>query len=108
MASLVDIYEGLIIPCDAELEKQAEILVKQGEEEDAAGRIMARGFADELIKLGAPPPQRVQARLDFGRKPPMPAKPRRTPPPGQPARRQQAKLQPIYGKTPGVKLPDTS
>jgi len=53
MNSLVDLYEGLLVPRDEELQKQASQLTKQAEEEDAAGRIMARGFADELNRLGS-------------------------------------------------------
>lgn len=36
---------------DEELTKEAAELEKQAAEEDAAGRIMARGFMDELNKL---------------------------------------------------------
>lgn len=50
MNSLTEIYEQLN-EVDGELEKEAEELHKLAEEEDAAGRIMARGFADELNKL---------------------------------------------------------
>lgn len=50
MSSLVDVYNNLA-EADAEiLEKQAAE-IKLAEEEDAAGRIMARGFADELEKI---------------------------------------------------------
>lgn len=56
MNTLTDLYNQAIVPMDEELEKQAAELVKQAEEEDAAGRIMARGFADELHKLAQPPP----------------------------------------------------
>lgn len=52
MNTLVDVYNSLA-PIDAELEKQASQLVKQAQEEDAAGRITARGFIDELNKLAA-------------------------------------------------------
>ena len=55
MNTLTDLYNQAIVPMDAELEKQAAELVKQAEEEDAAGRIMARGFADELHKLAEGP-----------------------------------------------------
>ena len=51
MNTLTDLYNQAIVPMDEELEKQATELVKQAEEEDAAGRIMARGFADEMNKL---------------------------------------------------------
>nr|MBP9824082.1 hypothetical protein [Thermoanaerobaculia bacterium] len=50
MRSLTEVHQA-ISSKDAELEKQAAVLIKQAEEEDAAGRIMARGFADELHKL---------------------------------------------------------
>ncbi len=53
MQSLTDVY-NTVASRDADLEKQAAELYKQAEEEDAAGRIMARGFADELNKLAAP------------------------------------------------------
>ena len=57
MNSLTDLYNEAIVPMDVELEKQATEMVKQAEEEDAAGRIMARGFADELNKIaGNEPP----------------------------------------------------
>lgn len=50
MRSLTEVYDHIATK-DADLEKQAAVLIKQAEEEDAAGRIMARGFADELNKL---------------------------------------------------------
>lgn len=53
MESLTDLYNQLIVPQDEELEKQAGEMLKVAEEEDAAGRIMARGFADELNKLAS-------------------------------------------------------
>lgn len=53
MRSLTDVYET-ISSKDAELEKQAGELIKKAEEDDAAGRITARGFADELSKLAGP------------------------------------------------------
>jgi hypothetical protein len=55
MDSLTELYNSHIVPLDQELEKQAAEMVKQAEEEDAAGRIMARGFADELNKLAQGP-----------------------------------------------------
>jgi hypothetical protein len=55
MKTLTDLYNNAIVPMDQELEKQAAELWKQAEEEDAAGRIMARGFADELNKLAEGP-----------------------------------------------------
>jgi hypothetical protein len=54
MDTLTDLYNEQIVPLDQELEKQASVMVKQAEEEEFAGRIMARGFADELNKLAAP------------------------------------------------------
>jgi len=54
MESLTELYDQALVPMDNELEKQAEEMWKQAEEEDAAGRIMARGFADELNKLSMP------------------------------------------------------
>jgi hypothetical protein len=53
MQSLTEVYDQ-IASKDADLEKQAAELLKLAEEEDAAGRIMARGFADELAKLAGP------------------------------------------------------
>lgn len=50
MDSLTEILEKLAEK-DTELEKQAEEMHKLAEEEDAAGRIMARGFADELNNI---------------------------------------------------------
>jgi hypothetical protein len=55
MDTLTELYNSQIVPLDEELEKQAAEFVKQAEEEDAAGRIMARGFADELNKLAMGP-----------------------------------------------------
>jgi hypothetical protein len=51
MDSLTELYNEQILPLDEEIEKQASEMWKQAEEEDAAGRIMARGFADEMDKL---------------------------------------------------------
>lgn len=48
--SLVDIHNR-ISSADQQLEKQAEAEMQKWAEEDAAGRIMARGFMDELNKL---------------------------------------------------------
>ena len=59
MSSLTDIYNDISSHDVAYLEKQAAQLQKtadlekQAEEEDAAGRITARGFADELNKLAS-------------------------------------------------------
>ena len=66
MNSLTELYNNALVPLDAELEKQASAelqkfaqeeaeIMKIAEEQDAAGRIMARGFADELNKLAAIP-----------------------------------------------------
>ena len=59
MPNLTDVYNALQ-QVDEPLIKQAEEMQKLAEEEDAAGRIMARGFADELNKLAGimdPAPQ---------------------------------------------------
>jgi hypothetical protein len=53
MDNLTDVYNQFA-SIDDELEKQASEMVKQAEEEEFAGRIMARGFADELNKLAQP------------------------------------------------------
>jgi len=65
MNSLTELYNEAIVPLDAELEKQAAELIKQAEEEDAAGRIMARGFADELNKLAETPKLPVMRQPNF-------------------------------------------
>lgn len=54
MKSITEVYEQISAKDQVILEKQAAQL-KQAEEEDAAGRIMARGFADELSKLAGGP-----------------------------------------------------
>ena len=57
--TLTDIYNDINAQDAVYLEKRAEE-IKVAEEEDAAGRITARGFADELHKLAqgpAPAPQ---------------------------------------------------
>lgn len=54
MNSLTDVYET-ISAADAELLEKQAAHIKQAEEEDAAGRIMARGFMDELHKLAQEP-----------------------------------------------------
>ena len=54
MNNLVDIYEQISARDMEYLEKAAAEKVA-AEEQDAAGRIMARGFADELQKIAAPP-----------------------------------------------------
>jgi len=53
MRNLTDIHNQLSAADQVYLEKHAE-QIKIAEEEDAAGRIMARGFADELTKLAEP------------------------------------------------------
>jgi hypothetical protein len=58
MKSITEIYESLSAKDAVLLEKQAAQM-KIAEEEDAAGRIMARGFADELSKLANMPGQTV-------------------------------------------------
>lgn len=50
LRSLTEVHQKIAAQ-DAELEKQAAEMLKIAEEHDAAGRIMARGFADELHKL---------------------------------------------------------
>ena len=50
--SLTDVYNDISDQDVVYLEKHAE-QIKENEEEDAAGRIMARGFADEIHKLEA-------------------------------------------------------
>lgn len=54
MRNLTDIHHQLSAADQVYLEKRAE-QIKIAEEEDAAGRIMARGFADELSKLAGDP-----------------------------------------------------
>ena len=51
--SLVDLYAAME-ESDHELTKEAEELEKLAAEEEAAGRIMARGFMDELNKVAGP------------------------------------------------------
>ena len=51
--SLVDIHDQ-ISAHDSALEKEAAVEFQKLAEEDAAGRIMARGFMDELQKLAGP------------------------------------------------------
>lgn len=51
MDSLTEYYDTQLIPLDAALEKQAADLEKVAAEENYCGRIMARGFADELNKI---------------------------------------------------------
>ncbi len=54
MSNLTDIYNQISDRDAVYLEKQAAA-IKIAEEQDAAGRIMARGFADELHKLAQGP-----------------------------------------------------
>ena len=49
--SLADLY-AVMEQTDQEMVKEAEEFEKIAAEEEAAGRIMARGFMDELNKLG--------------------------------------------------------
>lgn len=66
MKSITEIYESLSARDAVLLEKQAAQF-KLAEEEDAAGRLMARGFADELSKLANMPGQAVpEAPNDLG------------------------------------------
>ena len=55
MSSLTDVYNQ-IASADAQLLEKQAAHIKLAEEEDAAGRIMARGFADELQKIAADAP----------------------------------------------------
>jgi len=50
--SLSDLYD-VMVSNDEEMFKEASEMEKLATEEDAAGRIMARGFMDELNKLAA-------------------------------------------------------
>ncbi|KKK89286.1 hypothetical protein LCGC14_2734630 [marine sediment metagenome] len=52
MRNLVDVHAKLSV-ADEALEKQASVEFEKLAEEDAAGRIMARGFMDELHRLAA-------------------------------------------------------
>jgi hypothetical protein len=51
LANLLNTLEA----CDHEMNKEAEEMNKLAAEEEAAGRIMARGFMDELHKLAEVP-----------------------------------------------------
>jgi hypothetical protein len=66
MDNLTDVYNQFA-SIDDELEKQAFEMVKQAEEEEFAGRIMARGFADELNKLAAPSFDTASPIKDMGK-----------------------------------------
>ena len=71
--SLADMYEK-IAAADQEIEEQYEELSdveKTAAEYDAAGRIMARGFMDELNKLAQMPPTGPSKKLEglAGKKP---------------------------------------
>ncbi|RKX67343.1 MAG: hypothetical protein DRP42_00665 [Tenericutes bacterium] len=68
---LTDIYDA-VSSHDVELEKAAADEFCKVAEEDAAGRIMARGFMDELNKLAAPmalpkPPPVKRTRVTIGK-----------------------------------------
>ena len=68
MDNLTDVYNQFA-SIDEQLEKQASEMVKQAEEEEFAGRIMARGFADEMNKLaqwgqGGPQAARVSGQIN--------------------------------------------
>jgi len=67
MDTLTELYNTQIVPLDDELEKEAAVMVKQAEEEEFAGRIMARGFADELNKLAAPSFDTASPIKDMGK-----------------------------------------
>lgn len=65
MKTLTEVYEKLAAVDKPLQEKHAQeqaVLHKQAEEEDAAGRIMARGFADELHKLAG-----LDSQMLFGK-----------------------------------------
>jgi hypothetical protein len=67
MKYLTDVYNQ-VASRDADLEKQAAELYKQAEEEAYAGRITARGFADELQKLarfGENMPETIKSKPGF-------------------------------------------
>lgn len=64
--SLADLYE-VMASNDEEMSKEASELEKIAAEENAAGRIMARGFMDELNKLAALPANLVQQARAAGR-----------------------------------------
>ncbi|MHC4644907.1 MAG: hypothetical protein ACYTBJ_05365 [Planctomycetota bacterium] len=65
---------------DQEMAKEAEDQVKLAAEEDAAGRIMARGFMDELNKLAQKSPYAPRQQPTAGQKP-IPHGPLKVPPP---------------------------
>lgn len=111
MRTLTEVYEK-VASQDVELEKQAAELVKQAEEEDAAGRIMARGFADELSKLAESPfalstPGQTGAGSRYGNTPGRQAqRPPRAPgvapagdtnAPGQAFNARKTKMNPVTG-----------
>jgi len=110
MSNLTDVYNQLSAADAVYLEKHAA-QVKIAEEEDAAGRIMARGFADELTKLaaGAPPvaqpPKQVvppkQPRVQAGPAPSNETRPNRGASPATAAIK-QAPIKPQGGNVAGM------
>jgi hypothetical protein len=87
--SLTDMYEK-IASYDEEIEQQYSELSdteKTAAEYDAAGRIMARGFADELNKLAQMPPTGPSESLikKTGKKPWEMPTPKEMPKPRPPA-----------------------
>lgn len=77
--SLADMYEK-IASYDYDVEDQYEELSdteKTAAEYDAAGRIMARGFADELSKL-------AETTVQFGKMKPLPSPQKTSMPPTGP------------------------
>lgn len=101
MGSLTDIYDQISAGDAALLEKQAA-MIKQAEEEDSAGRIMARGFADELHKL-AQGPMAITGQRVTGAGASDPAVQRRSAPGGQ-----MAALSRGLPKPPTPKAPKSS
>lgn len=100
--SLVDVLNQLET-ADEEMKKEAAELEKIAAEEEAAGRITARGFMDELNKLAQGmqfKPQMVDPKplKPLNREPGLPPK---SPLPGQ--TRTSKMLGPEYGKK--VKIP---
>lgn len=77
--SLADLYEKIAAEDVEEQYEETSEIEKLAEEYDAAGRIMARGFMDELDKLAqaAGPPVALQQQAAAGQK----ARAARTPSP---------------------------
>ena len=67
MNTLTELYNQQIVPLDDELEKEASDMLKMAQEHEYAGRIMARGFADELNKLAAPDFSTASPIKDMGK-----------------------------------------